>query len=159
MAKPKKKERCDDCPVLKGKKTPIVERTTSRGTVELKFPGLEASFPGTNRSVMVIIIMGFIALMTIVPAVFYQIFSAEPESLETLGRYFGWDDGDKPREPVKMQVQTSDGIEIIEVCPPCREWSREECEERYGECGVVCPQCSACPMPIPPPRKGEEPLL
>jgi hypothetical protein len=45
------------------KKPPIVERTTSRGTVDLKFPGLEASFPATNRSIMVILIAGFIAII------------------------------------------------------------------------------------------------
>jgi len=151
-AKPKAKPRCDDCPVAKEKKLPLVERTTSRGTVDLKFPGFEATFPGTNRSVMIIIVAGICALVIILPVCFYQVFSADPEALERVGDILGSDD--KPREPVKVPVKTNDGIEIIEVCPPCPDWSREECEERYGACecpDCTCPQCPTCPAPAPAP--------
>ena len=155
----------EGCPL--GKKTPkvpLVERTDTRGLVELKFPGFEATFPGTNRSIMVIVCTGICALVIIVPVCFYQVFSADPEALETVGSIFGGDE--KPREPVKMQVQTDDGIEIIEVCPPCQDWNLDQCEEHFGQCGAgcpQCPQCQVCPLPAPPamtaPQKGDDPLL
>jgi hypothetical protein len=162
------KERCDDCPVIKEKKLPLVDRTSVRGMVDLKFPGIEATFPGTNRSVMVIIVAGICALVIIVPVCFYQVFSADPEALERVGEILSSDS--KPREPVKMQVQTDYGIETIEVCPPCQDWSLDQCEERYGayECpDCQCPQCPQCPAPIQapippamapllPPRKGND---
>lgn len=145
-AKKPKAKRCDDCPVVKEKKTPIVERTDTKGLVELKFPGFEATFPGTNRSVMVIIVAGFMMLVIVIPVVFYQIFSADPEALERVGDFF--DSDNKPREPVKMQVETNDGIEIIEVCPPC-----PDCEDMG--CMNDCPGCEPCNCPvcptIPPP--------
>jgi len=152
-------------PTKKSPKKPLIERTETRGLVELKFPGFEATFPGTNRSVMVIIVSLFLALVIIIPVCFYQVFSASPEALETVGSIFGSDD--KPREPVQMPVKTDNGIEIIEVCPPCTDWTPEQCEERYGEyqeCPVCqdCPVCQVCPPPPPPamlPQKGEEPLL
>jgi hypothetical protein len=88
---------------------PIIERTTSRGTVDLKFPGLEASFPATNRSIMIILIAAFTMIIIVVPVCFYEVFNARPESLETVGDIIGG------RKPAKAQ----DGIEIIEPCPPC----------------------------------------
>lgn len=95
------------------KNPPIIERTDTRGIVELKFPGLEASFPATNRSIMMIIIAGMVMLTIIVPVCFYQVFNARPEALETVGDIIGG------RKPEKVPVRTSDGIEMIEVCPPC----------------------------------------
>lgn len=94
-------------------KPPITERTSTRGMVDLKFPRLEASFPATNRSVMVIIIALLMAMTVIVPVCFYEIFNAEPEALETVGDILGG------RKPEKVQVRTDDGIEMIEICPPC----------------------------------------
>lgn len=155
------KPRCDDCPVVKEKKLPLVDRTEARGMVDLKFPGFEARFPGTNRSIMVIIVAGICSLVIIVPVCFYQVFSADPEALERVGEFFG--DG-KPREPVKMQVQTDYGIETIEVCPPCQDWSMDQCEDRYGtyECpDCQCPQCPPCSAPVqalPPPVMAPLPL-
>jgi len=132
-------------PAKKKKKLPLVERTDSRGLVELKFPGIEATFPGTNRSVMVVLCFGICALVIIIPVCFYQVFSAEPESLERVGQILRGDG--KPREPVKMPVQTNNGIEMIEVCPPC-----PNCDEMG--CMDMCPisecQCPVC-QPIPPP--------
>jgi len=112
------------------KKPPIIERTETRGNVELKFPGLEASFPATNRSIMVIIIAGMIALTVIVPVCFYEIFNARPEALETVGDIIGG------RKPEKVPVRTDDGIEMVEVCPPCPR----------------CPTCEemGCTPPPPP---------
>jgi hypothetical protein len=95
------------------KKPPIVERTETRGLVELKFPGLEASFPATNRSIMMILVACFASLTIVIPVCFYQIFNARPESLETVGDIIGG------RKPEKVPVRTDDGIEMIEVCPPC----------------------------------------
>ena len=150
--------KCEDCPVLHPKKTPkkpIIERTETRGLVDLKFPGFEAKFPGTNRSVMVILCTGICSLVIIIPIVFYQVFSADPEALERVGEFFG---DEKPREPVKVPVQTNDGIEIISVCPPLE---REECEERFGDFDCPDCQCPACPQcpaaPLPPPRMAPLP--
>lgn len=92
---------------------PLIERTSSRGTVTLSFPGLEASFPATNRSIMLIIISFLVAITIILPTCFYEIFSATPESLESVGTIFG------ARKPEKIPIQTDNGIEIIEACPPC----------------------------------------
>jgi hypothetical protein len=174
---PKKQKRRDQgqppkgCPLEKPKaktpKPPLVERTTSRGLVELKFPGFEATFPATNRSIMIIVCVLFCTLTIVVPVVVYLFVSADPETLAGVGHLLGTDE--KPREPVKMPVKTDDGIEIIEVCPPCPDWDQEQCEERFGECGVICPQCPVCPAcpvcqpAVPPamaaPRKGDAPLL
>ena len=116
---------------------------------------------------MIIVCVLFCTLTIVIPVVVYLLVSADPENLEGVGQLLGTDD--KPREPVKMPVKTNDGIEIIEVCPPCQDWDREQCEERFGECGVEfnCPQCPVCPacpvcQPLPPamaPRKGDAPLL
>lgn len=116
------------------KKPPITERTTSRGTVDLKFPGLEASFPATNRSIMVILIAAFAMIIIVVPVCFYEVFNARPESLETVGDILGG------RKPDKVPVRTDDGIEMIEVCPPCPRCPT--CEEMG---------CQSAPRPLPPP--------
>jgi len=163
--KDRKKAKCDDCPTLdpgKTPKKPFLERGESKGLVDLKFPGFEAKFPGTNRSVMVILCTLICALVIMVPTCFYLVFSADPEALQEVGEFFG---EEKPREPVKMPVQTDNGIEIIEVCPPCQDWSHEECEERYGACecpACNCPQCPTCPAPAvmaPLPGGKGDPLL
>jgi len=115
------------------KKPPLVERTETRGLVELKFPGLEASFPATNRSIMIILLACFVSLTIVIPVCFYEIFNARPEALETVGNIIGG------RKPEKVQIQTDDGIEMIEVCPPCP--ACPSCEE-LG--------CTATPEPPPP---------
>jgi hypothetical protein len=148
----------------KAPKPSLVERTDSKGLVELKFPGFEATFPGTNRSTMVIIVAGICALVIIFPVCFYLVFSADPRALESVGHLLSSEN--KPREPMKVPVRTEDGIEVIEVCPPCEDWSIDQCEERYGACGIecpVCPVCQTCPPPAPPamvtpPQKGDAPL-
>lgn len=124
---------------MTNKKPPIIERTESRGTVELKFPGLEASFPATNRSAMMIIIAGMIALTIIMPVCFYQVFNARPEALETVGDIIGG------RKPEKVQVRTEEGIEMIEVCPPCPR----------------CPTCEEmdCPPRPPTPPRPQPPAM
>lgn len=167
--KGKKRDRTqppEGCPLGKPKapKKPLVERTETRGLVELKFPGFEANFPGTNRSIMVIVCALFCAMTIIIPVVVYLFVSADPETLQGVGHLLGTDR--KPREPVKMPVKTNDGIEIIEVCPPCPDWDREQCEERFGVCGVDCPQCPVCPVCPPqvppamaPVQKTDDPLL
>lgn len=110
---------------------PFVERTNARGLVEMNFPGFEICFPATNRSIMVIA-LGALAMITIVvPLCFYEVFSARPESIESILTAFR-SSSDKDRVPVSVPVKTDDGIEIIEVCPPCH------CET------------SLCPMEVPP---------
>lgn len=160
--KAKARPRCKDCPVVKEKKLPLVERTGTRGMVDLKFPGFEATFPGTNRSIMVIIVAGICALVIILPVCFYQVFSADPEALERVGDILGSDN--KPREPVRVPVQTDDGIEIMEVCPPCPDCEDMGCMDMCPQCQACnCPQCPTCPVPeasepVPPamasPLKG-----
>ena len=143
------------CPLEKPKapKKPLVERTSTRGDVELKFPGFEATFPATNRSIMIIVCVLFCTLTIVVPSVVYLLVSASPEALEGVGQLFGGDN--KPREPVQVPVETDEGIEIIEVCPPCPDWDRGQCEEEYGACGVECPQCPPCPTcPACPPQRA-----
>jgi hypothetical protein len=124
------------------KNPPIIERTEIRGTVELKFPGLEASFPATNRSIAMILIAGFITIIIVVPVCFYEVFNARPEALETVGNIIGG------RKPEKVPIQTDDGIEMIEVCPPCPQCPT--CEE-LG--------CASEPPTITRPQPPEPPAM
>lgn len=88
-------------------KTPFVENTDSRGIVDMKFPGFEVSFPCTNRSIMIIAIAFFVMLSVTCYIIFTQ---ASVENVRSFGEIFG-------AKPEKVQVQTDDGIEIIEAYP------------------------------------------
>ena len=82
------------------------------GKVDLKVPGLEATFPASHTTAMWVIISLLVALSIIIPVCCYEIVNARPEALEEVGNILG-------RKPDKVPVQTGDGIEMIEVCPPC----------------------------------------
>ena len=61
------------------------------------------------------------------------------ENLTSLGEIIGRKDADA-RAPVKARVETDDGIEIIEVCPP------PDCDR---DCPCLCPNCPVCtPAPV-----------
>jgi hypothetical protein len=189
MARKKKRKKktqdaAADPAASKAKSTPIIERTDSRGLVKLKLPwvggAIDLEFPGTNRSVMVIAVVGLIAFTIILPCTVHLIVNADPETTGTLIRSLtGAELSDtKPNEPVKVPVKNNQGdIELIEVCPPCAVCEEpEECPE----CPVcVCPSCpQSREQPTPkqhlgegldfpfeafpdnnPPEKGDLPLL
>lgn len=116
---------------MASKNLPLVEQTKVRGVVELKFPGIEVSFPATNRSFMVIAMTALLAFTVIVPICFYEVFNAKPESLETVGDIL------RGRKPEKVPVKNVDGdIEMIEVCPPCPACENFNCP--------ACPICTQC---------------
>jgi hypothetical protein len=126
-----------------GPKTPIIERTDTKGLVQLEVPWvggrIKTTWPATNRSVMVVICTLLCMLTVVVPACCYIIFmGANPENLSSFGELFG---SSEMRKPEKVQVKTGNGIEMIEVCPPCDR----DCRECMGEC-PVCPTCPVCPV-------------
>jgi hypothetical protein len=107
----------------------------------MKFPGFEVTFPATNRSIMIIAIAGFVAFTLVVSVCSYEVFNARPEALEEVGEIIGG------RKPEKVSVRTDDGIETIEVCPPC-----PLCED------YVCPACPTGAVgPEPPAVVPETP--
>jgi hypothetical protein len=134
-------------------KIPLIERTDARGLVELNFPGFEITFPATNRSIMVIAVAAFCMLTIVIPVVFYQIFNAEPEALETVGGILGSarERGPKDSAPMKLPVKGSNGdIEIIEVCPPCPVCECLDDDENYNEPPPTQPPTVAPPkQPVP----------
>jgi len=119
----------------KKKRRPLVENTDSRGEIELKLPGIEVRMPATNRSAMIVAAVvafsfGLLALSLAVLLVW-----APAENITSLGDLIG--KGDE-RRPERVPVQTDDGIEIVEVCPPC-------------------PVCE-CPLPAPCPVRSAIPV-
>jgi hypothetical protein len=127
------------------KKPPLIERTDTRGLVRVKIPWLaghfEFEFPGTNRSVMIIICTMFCMLTFVLPACCYIIFvGADAENIERFGNMIMRQDHSDARKPEQVPVQTDDGIEIMELCPPC-----PDCVEDLEE----CPQCPVCPPQLP----------
>lgn len=154
-------EEVDDFP----KGTPIVERTTTRGDIELDVPivgGGHARFriPATNRSAMIILCCLFCCVTLIVAlgltVTIWLIASGDPENISRLTSVLGRDDS-KPEEfqaPERVPVKTDDGIEIIEVCrcPP------PDCDEECPcDCAVPVP-CPAKVMAPPPLLEKAEPL-
>ena len=129
-----------------GPKQPIVERTETKGLVELEVPWvggrIKTTWPATNRSVMVVICAMLCMLTIVVPACCYIIFmGATPENLASFGQLLG-----EGRKPDKVPVKTGDGIKMIEVCPPCPEQSCDDCMDQCPIC-PVCPTCPTCPAP------------
>ena len=125
------------------RRPPIIERTRSWGVVDLKFPGFEAKFPGTNRSVMVMLcsIVAATALVILisVPVTILILMRAPEENVRTLTEVLSGKP-EEHRQPVEVPIQTDDGIEIIEVCPPCE---RQDCDCPTPICPTpICPRCS-----------------
>lgn len=128
------------------KKPPITERTESRGNVRVKVPWLaghfEFEFPGTNRSVMIIICAMFCMLTFVLPTCCYIIFvGASAENIERFGNMISRRDHFESRKPEPTPVANAQGeIEIVELCPPC-----PECADDLEE----CPVCPMCPPQLP----------
>lgn len=141
------------------KKIPLTERTETRGLVKVKIPWFgghfEFEFPGTNRSVMIVICAMFCMLTLIIPLCCYIVFvGAVPENISRFSQMVRRSAEGKPdnyREPEQVQVKTDSGIEIIEVCPPC---ALGDCEE---DC--PCPLCPPCPVQVPCTSTKTEPVL
>jgi hypothetical protein len=102
----------------------------------------EFEFPGTNRSVMIIICVMFCMLGFVLPTCCYIIFvGADAENIERFGNMISSRDQSEARKPESVPVQNESGeIEIVELCPPC-----PECAEDLEE----CQQCPVCPPPAP----------
>lgn len=138
-----------------GPKQPLVERTETKGLVELEVPWvggrIKTTWPATNRSIMVVICALLCMLTVVVPACCYIIFmGANPENLSSFGELFS---SGEMRKPEKVQVKTGNGIEMIEVCPPCAE---PDCGDCMDQCPICppCPTCPACPTRAPPAEKN-----
>ena len=120
------------------KRPPLTERTDTKGLFKFAFPwiggNVTAEWPATNRSAMVSIGLVCSMIVVVLPLCCYLIFvEASAENLERFGSMISR--RDDSRKPEKIPVHTDDGIEIIEVCPPCE---LEDCN---------CPDCPMCPPP------------
>lgn len=124
-------------------------RTAVHGTFEIKFPWIGGNvcvrWPSSGRQAMLEIAVACLAFLVVVPLSLYIVFvGAVPENISRFGQMVrsarsasSETKPDQYRPPEQLQVHTDDGIELIEVCPPCPETN---CEED-------CP-CPICPPPV-----------
>lgn len=130
-------------------KVPWSYRTKVAGLFKFLFPwfggNVSIEWPTSGRQAMLTICVVVPAVCLTIMVEGYTIFvGATPENISSFGRIVRNDD-DKPeklRAPERVPVKTDDGIEIIEVCPPC-----EECPPCPVQ--MPCPPCTcSCPAKI-----------
>lgn len=122
-------------------------RTVVKGDFTIRFPWVGGNvcvqWPASGRQAMLEIAVACAAFLVVVPLALYIIFvGAVPENISRFGQMVRRASGgkDELRAPTKVPVKTDDGIEIIEVCPPCGP----------PNCDRECP-CPACPIQAPCP--------
>jgi len=129
-------------------------RTPVRGKFKISFPWfggpVNVEWSASGRQAMLEIVAACVSFVAICYIIFV---GATPENISRVGQVMArraTDGEHKPNEyraPEKVPVQTSDGIEIIEVCVP-------NCDRDCGEClpcpaQIPCPSCTNKISPLP----------